>query len=336
MKRLLGLLVCVAATLLAPLSAHAQEFPTSLRDTGYGSANALAFSPQYPLWSDGADKQRWIALPPGSAIDAARPDAWEFPRGTRLWKTFSHAGRPVETRYIERDGDGRWHYATYIWRADGRDADLAPPRSIVLTLPDAPGRYVVPSRGDCLACHGGAAAPVLGFGALQLSPARDPNAAHGRPRAEGEVDLRALVERDLVRGLPPQLVAQPPRIAAGSALERAALGTLHGNCAHCHHAAGGQVPVRLNLMQRVADEQASAADVLRSMLEAPTRWQRGDGEHNARAVVPGDAAASVLLQRMRARDGRTQMPPLGTEHPDEAALGLLARWITHDLPQRHP
>lgn len=336
MKRLFGLLLCVAAAVLAPV-AQAQEFPPTLRDTGYGSAGALGFSPQYPLWSDGADKQRWIALPPGSVIDAARPDAWEFPRGTRLWKTFSHSGRPVETRYIERDGDGLWRYATYVWRADGHDAELAAPRGSVLAVPDAPGgRYVVPSRADCLACHGGAPAPVLGFGALQLSPARDPNAAHGQPRANREVDLRALVERGLVRGLPPQLVAQPPRIAAGSALERAALGTLHGNCAHCHHAAGGQVPVRLNLMQRTADAPASAADVLRSLLDAPTRWQRGDGEHNGRAVVPGQASASVLLQRMRARDGRSQMPPLGTEHPDEAALGLLARWIEHDLPQRHP
>jgi mono/diheme cytochrome c family protein len=309
------------------LAARADDFPRTLRETGYGAPGALAFSPQYPLWSDGADKTRFIALPAGASIDATNPDAWDFPSGTKLWKTFTHAGRPVETRYIERDRDGRWRFATYVWSVDGGEAELAPPRGAVLAVRDAPGgRYAVPSRGDCLACHGGAAAPVLGFAALQLSPARE-----AKPVA-GEVDLRALVERGWVRNLPADLTA--PRIAAVTALERAALGTLHGNCAHCHHAAGGQVPVRLNLMQRVADPARSTADVMRSLLEAPTRYQQG--EQAAFAVVPGNPDASVLLQRMRARDGRTQMPPLGTDHPDARALALLARWITEDLPHRQP
>lgn len=331
MPRLLVMLLLAGA---AAASALAQELPATLRATGFGGEGLIAFSPQYPLWSDGADKQRWIALPPGTSIDAGRPDAWDFPRGTRLWKTFSHAGRPVETRYIERAADGRWRYATYVWRADSAEADLAPLRGTVLSIPEAPGgRYVVPGRGDCLACHAGAAAPVLGFAALQLSGDRDENAVHGRPRRDDEPDLRALVERGLVRGLPAALVAQPPRIAAGSALERAALGALHGNCAHCHHAAGGQVPVRLDLMQRVADAPVSAADVLRSLVDTPLRYAAADGATHA--IVAGDGAKSVLLQRMRLRDGRTQMPPLGTERADEATLALLARWITQDLSRRH-
>src|SRR6187397_728352 len=46
----------------------------------------LPFVPQYPLWSDGATKRRWIRLPEGESIDASDPDAWQFPPGTRLWK----------------------------------------------------------------------------------------------------------------------------------------------------------------------------------------------------------------------------------------------------------
>src|SRR5688500_6534491 len=85
----------------------------------------LAFSPQYPLWSDGARKRRWIQLPAGSAIDASQPDAWEFPRGTRLWKEFA-LDRRVETRYIERLADGSWRFATYLWNEAGTEATLAP------------------------------------------------------------------------------------------------------------------------------------------------------------------------------------------------------------------
>jgi hypothetical protein len=333
MKPLRGLLAFACALIVFVAQSRASEPPRTLRETGFfdASSHKLAFSPQYPLWSDGADKQRWIALPPGAAIDASNLDAWDFPRGTRLWKTFTHAGRPVETRLIEREADGAWRFAAYVWDDEGREAALTPARGAVLQVPAAPGgRYVVPGRGDCLACHGGAAAPVLGFAALQLSPDRDPNALHDRPRAIGELDLRALVERGWLRGLPPALLAVPPRIAAASAVERAALGTLHANCAHCHHSQAGRVPLRLMLAQRVADPEASAAEVLRSMVDAPSRWQPTQGG-NARIVVPGDAAASVLLARMHSRDPRVQMPPLGTEHVDEQALALLTQWIRQDL-----
>ena len=62
--------------------------PQRLGDTGLyvagGKLNpdVLPFSPQYPLWSDGAAKRRLIWLPPGTSIDAGAPDAWQFPPGT--------------------------------------------------------------------------------------------------------------------------------------------------------------------------------------------------------------------------------------------------------------
>jgi hypothetical protein len=95
--------------------------------------------------------------------------------------------------------------------------------------------------------------PVLAPGALQLSPGRDPLAPHAAAPDASTVDLAGLAGRGLLRGLPPELLASPPRIAAASPTERAALGYLHGNCAHCHHDGEARVPVRLNLAQRVGD-----------------------------------------------------------------------------------
>ena len=99
----------------------ADALPQQLSGTGFPIEGArapaldlLSFTPQYPLWSDGAQKRRWLYLPPGSFIDASRPDAWEFPRGTRLWKEFAYGGRRVETRYIERLADGSWRFAAYV------------------------------------------------------------------------------------------------------------------------------------------------------------------------------------------------------------------------------
>jgi cytochrome c553 len=243
------LLSCQAAAAAAPL-------PEQLHETGLFAAgqperlgaHVRPFEPRHALWSDGATKRRWIRLPPGTTIDARNPDAWRFPRGTKLWKEFAHAGR-VETRYIELGMDGQWRFASYVWSSDGRSARLAPAAGQTLAVEDAPfGRYAVPSRGDCLVCHAGARSPVLGLGALQLGPA-----------------LPAWVRAGLVRNAPAAWRDQAPAEPGTTEVERAARGHLHANCGHCHHAAGG-VPVPLVLAQDVAGRAAPSTAQLQAAL----------------------------------------------------------------------
>lgn len=300
------------AALVAGGASAAPEPPARLRDTGIDQPGVQAFAPRYVLWSDGAQKRRWIALPPGRAIDARDPDAWQFPRGTKLWKEFAVDGRPVETRYIERRADGGWTYASYVWNAEGTEALLAPARGTTVEVAGAPnGRYAVPGRGDCLACHGGAPAPVLGFSALQLAD-----------------ELPQLAVRGTLKHLPAALLKTPPQIAAETPTERAALGLLHANCGHCHHGRGG-VPVALRLAQRVADPEASRTEVLASLLTPSGRFNAG-----APLIEPGQPRTSALVQRMRSRQGLLQMPPLGTQRPDDEGLALVERWITQDLARK--
>ena len=348
--RTIGLLGCAVGVAGAmtiglghPTAAAAAEAepPRLLRDTGLyapGSttevrATNLPFTPQYPLWSDGTSKRRWLYLPPGSFIDASRPDAWDFPRGTRVWKEFAY-GRPVETRYIERRADGSWLFATYVWNDDGSDAVLAPAAGVkslpVAGAPDS--RYEIPARIDCLACHEGAAAPLLGVGALQLSPDRDPLAVHGAAAAMSDVDLSGLVARGWLRQLPAELLGRAPRIAANSPSARAALGYLHGNCGHCHNRNGAPAPVRLTLAQSVDSAEASSERVLRSVVGAPSRYRVPGAPGATTLVEPGRPDASVLALRMRSRHALVQMPPLGSRQPDAQGLALIERWITHDLP----
>lgn len=314
--------------------------PERLSDTGLFVAGSttdvrpdvLSFSPQYPLWSDGAAKRRWIRLPPDTFIDASRPSAWEFPNGTRLWKEF-RLGRRVETRFIERLADGSWRYATYIWSEDGKDAVLAPaegnPR-----LALSGGRqqtYSIPSESDCRACHEGPAVPVLGFSALQLSSDRDPLAVHAESPGVADIDLRKLVERGLVRNLPASLIETPPRIAAASPAERAAMGYLHGNCGHCHtDSSDASVPLDLRLAHDVADPDSSQ-NVLRSLVSASARFRLPGTTTAVPVLSPGASHDSALLIRMRSRDASMQMPPLGTAIPDSEGLALLARWIDQDM-----
>ena len=293
-------------------TAEAGTLPEHLADTGLyvsGStsqlqADVLQFSPQYPLWSDGATKHRWIKLPPGTSIDAAQPDAWDFPRGTKLWKEFSHGGR-VETRYIERGMDGIWRYASYVWNADGTDAVLAPAAGI-RDLPVPGKRYSIPAQDDCRACHEGAPVPVLGFSALQLSP-----------------ELRTLAARGLLTRVSPELLANPPRIAAKNATERAALGYLHGNCGHCHNDDGPLAVLEMSMAQRVGEKTPSDS-IIRSLAGVASQFRIPGG--TAR-VAPGHPEESVVALRMQSREPREQMPPLGTSEVDVEAMSLIGQWI---------
>jgi hypothetical protein len=325
----------------AQLCASAQSLPATLGDTGLPTPGNRAaspltvasFSPQYPLWTDDADKQRWLYLPRGTQIDATRPDAWEFPVGTRLWKQFSFGGKPVETRYIEKRGDGSWAFASYVWNADATQATLAPERGLALSVPGRPGqRHTIPSRKDCLACHGSAPVPVLGLSALQLSPYRDPLGSL-RPRASAtELDLRSLVEGGWLRGLPARLLVDPPRIPAANPTERFALGYLHGNCAHCHNTSSNRVPLALTFAQLVSEPSHSYGAVLASTVNQRGRYGASSEDDAHAIIVPGHPERSLLLSRMRSRQPWTQMPPLGSSIPDPDAIELISRWITNVKP----
>jgi hypothetical protein len=335
-KHVIAIVTVLAAS---PSPAAPEPPPERLHDTGLYAApgtellqaGIMAYAPQYPLWSDGATKRRWIALPPGGVIDASQPAAWEFPAGTRLWKEFSVSGRRVETRLLERLDGGDWRFTAYAWNEAGSEATLAPAEGARLTLPDG-SDYTIPSLDDCQACHAGAPVPVLGFAALQLSADRDPLAPHAEPRRPGDIDLDGLVARGLLRGLPQSMLDVPPRIQAPTPAGRAALGYLYANCGHCHGdpaLSPGAVPVGLNLWIDPADPGA-AARAQAELVQGAGRY-RGAGEATGRRVVPGRAAAGTLPLRMRSRDPRIQMPPLGTRIPDEQALALIARWVDNDL-----
>jgi hypothetical protein len=331
--------VIATATLpAATTGAEPAPLPQWLSGTGLfvpGSttvrAGHIAFSPQYPLWSDGTGKRRWISVPPGASIDASKPDAWEFPVGTRLWKEFSF-GRAIETRYIERLADGSWRFAAYVWNDAGTDAELAPVRGAVLAVAAAPGgQYKVPGRFDCLACHEGGSVPVLGFSALQLSPDRDPLAPHADPKTSAFADLRSLAGRGLIRNLPQKLLDDPPRIAETSPTARAALGYLHGNCGHCHNDSGALASLDLALAQRAAAPDESAKRTLKSLLGHSSRFRPHDGSQSKR-LVAGAGDDSVLAVRMKTTNPLARMPPLGVQVTDREGIALIERWIRTDLP----
>ena len=345
------LVLCAAVLLLVtvglvasgerPLSPSPQQgAPARLSETGlYATEQAgvrivaadnRPFSPQYPLWTDGASKARWVYLPAGAPIDATDPNAWDLPVGTKFWKEFTFAGRKVETRMIWRASPSQWVFATYVWNEQQTDAMLAPAQGVRGVVEVANGkRHDVPSATDCTACHGSIRPGPLGFNALQLSSDRDPGAIHGEPMRAGMLTLDQLVSEQRLTGAPSALMSQPPRIATDNPRTRSVLGYLVANCGGCHNGRGEIAA--LGPVLRYEDLLRDADSVAASLVGQPTRWQlpgRTDGSVLIDAHAPEQSA---LLARLRSRSPSSQMPPLGTVMRDQAAVDAVADWITRDL-----
>lgn len=289
-------------------------------------ANEL-FTPQYPLWSDAAEKTRWIRLPPGARIDAAAMDRWVFPVGTRFWKEFSFRDeggklRRVETRYIEKLGEDDWTFASYQWNADETEATLVPQGGAKNVFPIGGGlSHDIPSLGECRTCHSRGGDRVLGFDALQLSNDAEAHAGPG-------LDLAALAARGLITRAP----ASPPKIA-GTPAARAARGYLHGNCGHCHNEQGFAFRTGL-FMRYQAEGAATDADqpLVKSAVGRRTAKFKIPGIPVTYRVKPGDVGASAVWYRMSQRSGVLQMPPAGTKRPDPAGLAAVKAWIEELTP----
>jgi hypothetical protein len=319
----LALVVCEQA---APASTA--RLPERLSATGLDDPRTRPFSPQYPLWSDGAVKSRWVQLPAGARIDAADVDVWQFPVGTRFWKEFAFNGRKVETRMLWRSSAQGWTFASYVWNDAQTDATLAPADGVPAVVEVAPGkRHSIPSIEDCRACHENGRVEPLGFTALQLSADRDPAAPHAEPLGPGMMTLQTLVDDDVFEPRRPEFATRPPRIP-GDARTRAALGYLSTNCGNCHNERSALATVRYPLKMPAYPSRAQVDEAIEALLGRTTKW---DIPH----TVPGTTRfltarapdLSALFVRMRSRRPSSQMPPLGTVVADREAIEAIEAWI---------
>src|SRR6185503_5783599 len=105
---------------LEPSGPPVADPPALLSQTGVFSdlatltpaAGVIPFGVSPPLWSDAAEKRRWMIVPsdgtadsPQERIDVSSDDTWKFPVGTVLVKHFElqqPTGSPhrLETRFL--------------------------------------------------------------------------------------------------------------------------------------------------------------------------------------------------------------------------------------------
>lgn len=321
---------CIApdVDLLPPTSTA----PRTLAETGlFSSIQPVALAshvrhyvPKYPLWSDGADKDRYIYIPKCSTIDTSDMDHWKFPVGTRLWKTFTVAtsgggvtNKRIETRLLHHYGSAQadWLFAVYQWN-EGTPNDPAAAILVPDGVKNANGTdHDIPSETECQNCHGKLRERVLGFGAFQLSHSGDGD----------DLDMEAISNMGWLTVPAPEGFAVP-----GTPIQQAALGYLHGNCGGCHNRSAQLPPSSALLLRLLVGQTAYAeTDVVTTTVGVATFGEpAASGEFR---IAPMDPAGSSVLTRMQARGTELQMPPLettSTELPDTTGgVAEVAAWV---------
>lgn len=282
------------------------------------------FVPKYPLWADGATKDRYVYIPKCATIDTTDPDHWKFPVGTTFWKTFKVAGAAVETRMLHRAhsdlGAADWTYAAYQWdpAALGGAAATDPTLATLAAETGVPNAnattHDIPSIAQCKSCHNGLEEKVLGFQAIQLS-----HAAAGTDLA-----IDKLNELGMLSHAAPAGGYQVP----GTAEQSAALGYMHGNCGGCH-SDKTSVPASLAQVLRLSIAQTTydSTDAVKTTVGI-TAVSQNAAIVGKKRIAPMDAPNSAIVIRMSSRTPGVQMPPLGTKVVDtDGGVKAVTDWV---------
>lgn len=271
-----------------------------------------------PLWSDGANKRRWFAIPDGTFISIQEDGKFVFPIGSVLVKEFSIDNTLIETRLLMRHEEGDWVGYSYEWNDEQNNATLVDP-NIGKTKTLASGQnWSFPSQSQCLRCHTQAANRVLGLEIPQLNKLftytqTDVTANQLTTLSSIGIFDQTLENVDQLDSFP-NLNEDFP---AQETLDQAARAYLHANCAMCHRPGGpgiGPEDFRYQtpLSQMGACNTAPTLDNLD--LEAPL------------LLDPGNPQNSILYLRINSTENN-RMPPLATNIIDPLGSQIISQWI---------
>ncbi len=329
------------ARLLDPVPAPTLDAYRLFLDAGGRRPNAglTPYALNTPLFSDYAEKQRYVFLPKGRRATYTAEGVLEFPVGTVLVKTFAYPAdfrqktdpsntdpsneeqRLIETRLLIRKAAG-WVPNTYVWNEAQTQAVLkrAGMRTEVAFI-DAKGAevrfsYAVPNVNQCKECH------TLGETLTPIGPkARNLNGDY--PYADGpENQLAHWTRTGLLDGAPaPGAAPANPRWDDPAApVQSRALAYLDANCAHCHNPRGAASNSGLYL-----DYERTSA-VQRGIGKRPVAAGSASADLDV-DIAPGEPDRSILLHRMQSREPGVMMPELGRALPHEEGIALVRAYI---------
>jgi uncharacterized repeat protein (TIGR03806 family) len=289
------------------------------------SNGVLAYNVNTPLFSDYAEKARFVRLPSGTSAHFSSEGAFEFPDGTLVAKNFYYGEglnkQIVETRILLKTSKG-WEAWPYVWNEDQTEAYLeiaGAYRKVSIATPSGESLeldYMVPNKNQCKNCHdwSGNLQPI-GLQAKHL----DKNLDYG----SGEKNqLLHWQELGLLSDYPE---SESIRLASWEAgafdqLDLRARSYLDINCGHCHNPKGSAKNSGLNLLFEENNPTSLGIN------KPPVAAGKGSGGL-IYSIVPGQPDASILYYRMHSTDPGAMMPELGRKLQHQEGLALIRKWI---------
>ncbi len=343
----------VALGILALLTLLGSGFSDTLSDSGpkprlsdypffSGKLSALSPAPHVfeyevnaPLFSDYAEKKRFIYLPEGTQLGWQDFRPFDFPTGAAIIKNFYYwhdAAHPekgrriLETRLLLKEASG-WKALEYVWDDAQTNAFLdVAGAHLPVTWLAANGKktsidYVTPNLNQCKGCHSydGQFEPI-GITARQLNRTENGENQLLAWQASGRLNLPENVDIHKIPALFDYRNIQNPESEAPETLNAAARGYLDANCAHCHNPHGPASTSGMFLgVEETSMERLGVG-------KPPVAAGRGSGNRKF-GIVPGKPAESILYFRMENDDPGIRMPELGRQLGHREGLEIIKYWI---------
>lgn len=349
--------IAAASALLAVVSAFAEPvrvdinpgYPKKLSEYNFfvddpydhkPNGGVVPYDINTPLFSDYTAKHRFVWMPPGTSAQYDSDEAFSFPVGAVLIKSFGYLhdmrdpskGEDIlETRLLVHKADG-WVGLPYVWNSDKSDADLKVAGGeihVEWTHLDGSKRsnnYILPNMNQCKGCHDASGAIVpIGPKARHLNKLFAYNGG-------AENQLARWTKIGYLTGAPAPEKA--PRLpvwddpSTGAVPDRARA-YLDANCTHCHNPKGPANTSGLDLRYSQTDPRQWG------VMKPPVAAGRGAGD-NRFDIVPGKPDESILIFRLDSTDPGIMMPELPRRLVHEEAVALLREWIATMAPAASP
>ncbi|CAN5348593.1 hypothetical protein BH09PSE2_BH09PSE2_07310 [soil metagenome] len=294
------------------------------------TASLTPYALNSPLFSDYAEKLRFVYLPPGGKAQYRPTGVLEFPVGTTIVKTFAYPAdfrhpdkdlRYVETRLLIRRTSG-WVPLDYVWNKEQTSAVLKRAGArFDVAFTNTAGKpvsfsYSAPNANQCKECH------ALSETLTPIGPkARNLNGDFAYASGP-ENQLAHWTKAGLLEGAPAldTIPATPHWGDEKTPLKARALAYLDANCAHCHNAKGTANNSGLYLDL----EQQSVVN--RGIGKRPVAAGRGAGGLDF-DISPGHPEQSIMLHRMASREPGVMMPELGRGLVHDEGVALITAYI---------
>lgn len=282
-----------------------------------------------PLYSDYAQKLRFVWMPKGVTAKAQPDGTIQFPEKTILVKNFFYENKGVknrvETRLLIHTTKG-WNAVTYVWNKEQTDATLEiAGAEIPVTFQhlgkDISFKYSVPNKIQCKNCHN-VDNELLPIGPKIANLNRSIQYLDGIKNQldywneYGYLNVKNEKETPIL----------PTWDNTSFTLEQRSKAYLDVNCGHCHNPKGLASTSGL-FLQYFSNNNNTAWGICKT----PVAAGRGSGGMSV-DIQPRHPDQSILLYRMESNDPGIMMPEIGRKLVHQEAVDLIGKWISEMEP----